>query len=105
MFFIVQEIPIPRFNRRMEQRCKYNHLHTIICNKQVLFLLNQCNIYKCLFFVHKRQLYMIYLFHKRQNAYFAIRFSISVPVYLLLANPLSPFPYFVYTLRFSVITN
>lgn len=50
MFFIVQEIPIPRFNRRMEQRCKYNHLHTIICNKQVLFLLNQCNIYKCLFF-------------------------------------------------------
>lgn len=49
MFFIVQEIPIPRFNRRMEQRCKYNHLHTIICNKQVLFLLNQCNIYKCLF--------------------------------------------------------
>lgn len=50
MFFIVQEIPIPRFNRRMEQRCKYNHLHTIICNKQLLFLLNQCNIYKCLFF-------------------------------------------------------
>lgn len=50
MFFIVQEIPIPRFNRRMEQRCKYNHLHTIICYKQVLFLLNQCNIYKCLFF-------------------------------------------------------
>ena len=49
MFFIVQEIPIPRFNRRMEQRCKYNHLHTIICNKQVLFLLNQCNIYKSLF--------------------------------------------------------
>lgn len=48
---------------------------------------------------------MIYLFHKRQNAYFAIRFSISVPVYLLLAVPLSPFPYFVYTLRFSVITN
>lgn len=50
MFFIVQEIPIPRFNRRMEQRCKYNHLRTIICNKQVLFLLNLCNIYKCLFF-------------------------------------------------------
>ncbi len=49
MFFIVQEIPIPRFNRRMEQRCKYNHLHTIICYKQVLFLLNQYNIYKCLF--------------------------------------------------------
>lgn len=48
MFFIVQEIPILRFNRRMEQRCKYNHLHTIICNKQVLFLLNQCNIYKCI---------------------------------------------------------
>lgn len=37
---------------------------------------------------------MIYLFHKRQNAYFAIRFSISVPVYLLLADPLSPFPLF-----------
>lgn len=35
---------------------------------------------------------MIYLFHKRQNAYFAIRFSISVPVYLLLADPLSLFP-------------
>lgn len=49
MFFIVQEIPIPRFNRRMEQRCKYNHLHTIICYKQVLFLLNLYNIYKCLF--------------------------------------------------------
>lgn len=49
MFFIVQEIPIPRFNRRMEQRCKYNHLHTIICYKQVLFLLNQYNIYKYLF--------------------------------------------------------
>ena len=49
MFFIVQEIPIPRFNRRTEQRCKYNHLHTIICYKQVLFLLNQCNIYKYLF--------------------------------------------------------
>lgn len=48
---------------------------------------------------------MIYLFHKRQNAYFAIRFSISVPVYLLLADPLSLFPYFAYTLRFSVITN
>ncbi len=44
MFFIVQEIPIPRFNRRMEQRCKYNHFHTIVCNNQVLFLLNQCNI-------------------------------------------------------------
>lgn len=46
MFFIVQEIPIPRFNRRMEQRCKYNHFHTIVCNNQGAFSAKSVQYYK-----------------------------------------------------------